>query len=235
MQQRRDRVDLRPRGGVVRVRPHHGGGVVQAMQLGRRLGDAAAGRGDRVGAERRSARIDPPGGERLRHPAGTAAERVGVDEAAGGVHERADAVPRPLEPLAVRDRGGLEDPRRVGRRELEDVAEHERDPLAAFQALQHRLGAGQPHLLGEHHRLGSAVVRVGQTVGQAGTEFVQAELLRLLRGLPPKVEQVVDADPVRPGEEPRLSAPGRQPGHHPDQDFLGRVLGVGRPPRHPQR
>ena len=33
----------------------------------------------------------------------------------------------------------------------------------------------------------------------------------------------------------RPAAPGGQPGHDPDQDLLSRVLGIGWPPRHPQR
>lgn len=52
VQQCRDRVDLGPGGGVVRVRPHHGGGVVEAVQLGRGLGHGATRRADRVRGER---------------------------------------------------------------------------------------------------------------------------------------------------------------------------------------
>ena len=83
-------------------------------------------------------RVNPSEGDRLRDSSGAATERVWVDQSAAGRHESANPLPCALESLAIRGWSDLHDPAGVGRRDLEDLAEHKGDPLASFQALKHR-------------------------------------------------------------------------------------------------
>src|ERR1700761_380926 len=115
LEQRDDGVDLGLWCGVVRVCPQYGSGVVQTVELVCGFCHAATRRADRMCGEQRRALADAADGDRFRYPPGAAAERFRVHETARGFHERADPVPRPLQPFAVRRRAGFEYPRRVRR------------------------------------------------------------------------------------------------------------------------
>jgi hypothetical protein len=153
------------------------------------------------------------------------ARRFRCDDTTVAARKRLENAPRAGEPLPQCVLRHAAEVRCLSLGQIEDVREHECEPMVAIEAGQHGQRASTLDLFDEH--------RVGLRLRGQAVEEIRAEAIECQRqclhaaALP--IEQMADGDAVRPRANRRLAAERGEPRHDLDENFLCdifRVLGV---------